>query len=169
LSALEKFKHELKQVLALTIYFGCWLGVLFLIKYLLLAEYKIAVSHFSIAIVGALILAKVVLFLEHVSLGSWVRSKPAWVDVLLRTALYTFGVFVLISLERGLELRHEHDGFFNALMAGYRHADVYHVWLNTLCLSGALLSYNVLSVARKRLGKGALLKMFSTPLDHPID
>jgi hypothetical protein len=169
LRAIEKLKHELKQVVALTIYFGCWLGVMVLFKYLLLAEYKIAVTHFSIAVVGALVLAKVVLILEHVSLGSWVRSKPAWVDVVLRTALYTFGVFVLISLERGLEFRHEYDGFFNALMAGYRQADAYHIWLNTLCLSGALLSYNLLSVVRKRLGKGALLKMFSTPLDHPID
>ena len=33
-----------------------------------------------------------------------------------------------------------------------------------ICLSTALLSYNMLSVIRRRLGKGALLRMFMSPL-----
>jgi hypothetical protein len=169
MGALQKLKHELEQVLVLTLYFGCWLGILVLIKYLLLAEYNIAVTHFSVAVVGALVLAKVVLILEHISLGAWVQGKPAWVDVILRTALYTFGVFVLLSVEKAFELRHEYGGFTLALMAGYRHAGAHHVLLNTLCISGALLSYNLLSVIRKKLGKGALLQMFKTPLDHSVD
>ena len=164
MSIAQKLKHEFAAVAWLTFYFGCWLGALVLLKYLLLTEYQIAFHHFSVALIGALVLAKVVLVLEHVSLGAWVRAQPAWVDVVLRTALYSFGVFIVLLLEKTFEGRHEHDSFSASLMAVFQQADAIHVWLNTICLSAALLSYNMLSVVRKRLGKGALLRMFLTPL-----
>lgn len=164
MSIAQKLKHEIVAVISVTFYFGCWLGVLVLLKYLVLAEYQIAFYGLSVALVGALVLAKVVLVLEHVSLGAWVRARPAWVDVVLRTALYSFGVFVVLLLEKAFEGRHEYDGFSASLIAQFQHADTTHIWLNTICLSTALLSYNMLSVVRKRLGKGALLRMFLTPL-----
>lgn len=77
---------------------------------------------------------------------------------------YIFGVFVVLLLEKGFEGRHEHGGFTAALTSVFESADIYHVWLNFICLSVALLSYNVLSVVRKNLGKGALLSMFIRPL-----
>jgi len=164
MSIAQKLKHEVATVMSLTFYFGCWLGALVLLKYLVLSEYQIAFTGLSVALIGALLLAKVVLVLEHVSLGEWVRAQPAWVDVVLRTALYGFGVFILLLLEKAFEARHEYDGFSASLIAQFQHADTTHVWLNTICLSAALLSYNMLSVVRKRLGKGVLLRMFLTPL-----
>lgn len=164
MDARQKLKNEINAVIALTLYFGCWLGALVLLKYLVLAEYSIAFHGFSIALVGALVLAKVVLVLEYVPLGAWVRARPAWVDVVLRTALYAFGVFVVLLLEKTFEGRHEHGGLGPSLTAVFQQADAIHVWLNTFCLSAALLSYNMLSVVRKCLGKGALLRMLLTPL-----
>ena len=164
MSIAQKLKHELASVISLTLYFGCWLGILVLFKYLLLTEYQIAFTGASVALVGALVLAKVVLVLEYVSLGAWVRAQPAWVDVVLRTVLYSFGVFILLLLEKAFEGRHEYGGFDAALSAVFQHAVGTHVVLNTLCVTAALLSYNMLSVVRKRLGKGALLRMFNSPL-----
>lgn len=164
MSITQKLKHEVEAVISLTVYFGCWLGVLVLFKYLLLAEYQIAFTGASIALVGALVLAKVVLVLEYVSLGTWVRAQPAWVDVVMRTALYTFSVFIVLLLEKAFEGRHEYGDFGASLRAVFQHADASHVWLTAICLSAALLSYNMLSVVRKCLGKGALLQIFLTPL-----
>ncbi len=159
-----RLKHELAAVVSLTLYFGCWLGALVLLKYLVLAEYHIAFQHLSVALVGALVLAKVVLILEHVSLGAWIEAQPAWVDVVLRTALYSFGVFVVLVLEKAFEGRAEHGGFGASLIVLFQQANATHVWLNTLCLSGALFSYNLLCVVRKHLGKGAILRMLLEPL-----
>ena len=164
MSITQKIKNEIAAVMWLTIYFGCWLSALVLFKYLLLTEYQIAFTGFSVALVGALVLAKVVLVLEYVPLGVWVHTRSAWVGVVLRTALYTFGVFVVLLLEKAFEARHEYDSFGTSLIAVFQHADISHAWLNTICLSAALLSYNMLTVVRKRLGKGALLQMFLTPL-----
>jgi hypothetical protein len=79
----QKLMHEIMAVSWLTFYFGCWLGALVLLKYLVLAEYQIAFDSFSGALLGALVLAKVVLVLEYVPLGAWVEARPAWVDVVL--------------------------------------------------------------------------------------
>jgi hypothetical protein len=105
-----------------------------------------------------------VLILEHVSLGAWVRVRPAWVDVVLRTAMYSIGVAVVLLLEKGFEGRHEHGGFGPVLHFLFQETDVYHVWANTLCLSGALLVYNALFVVQRHLGKGALIRIFLSPL-----
>jgi hypothetical protein len=167
MSAVQRLKHEIVAVVWLTLYFGCWLGVFVLIKYLVLAEYQVPFSDISIALFGALVLAKVVLVLEYVPLGSWVGARAAWVDVLLRTSLYTFGVFIVLLIEKGVDGMHEYGGFGAALTTEWQQADTHHILLNVICLSGALLSYNILSVVRKHLGKGALLQMFLLPL--PIE
>jgi len=164
-----KLVQEFRALVLAGLYFGCWLAALLLLKQLVLAEYQIQFSGMSKAVIGALVLSKVVLVLEHVPLGTWVQRRPAWVDVVLRTALYALGLLVVLVLEKAFEGRHEYGGFGASLRVVFQHEDVHHVWLNALCLSGALLGYNLLSVVRQRLGKGELLRMFTTPLAEGAD
>lgn len=164
MGTVEKVKHEIVSVVVLTLYFLAWLGFLMLLKYLLLANYSIEYFDMSKAFVGALVLAKVVLVLEYVSFGKWVRARPAWVDVALRTLLYTFGVFIVMVAEKAFEQRHDYGGFLQAVRGLFFHVEIYHLWLSLICVSAALLSYNVLSVIHKNLGIGALLKMMMKPL-----
>ena len=160
----QELRNEIKTMALAALYFGVWIGVLVLLKRLMLAEYRIQFHGLSMALIGALVLAKVVLVLEHVPLGKWVRAQPALVDVILRTALYAFGVLVVLLLEKGFEGRHDHGGFGPSLISLFQHEDVYHVWVNTICLSGALLGYNVLSVVRRQLGEGGLIRLLMSPL-----
>jgi hypothetical protein len=71
---------------------------------------------------------------------------------------------VVLVLEKGFEGRHEYGGFVNALRQLFQQTDDYHVWANALCLSGALLGYNALSVVREHFGEGGLLGIFTSPL-----
>lgn len=169
MSLREKLKDEIKAVGIAALYFGCWIAALLLVKSLILAEYRIAFDGWSMAVVGALILSKVVLVLDHVSLGAWVRAQPAWVDVVLRTVLYSLGVAVVLTIEKGLESRHAFGGFGPAVAQLFQQADVHHVWANTLCLSGALLGYNLLSVIQRHLGEGGLIRMLLVPLPEKND
>ena len=104
-------KEEIRAVAMLTLYFVAWIGTLALLKTLILAQYQIEFNGLSLAFMGALVLAKVVLILERVSLGAWVPSRLVAVDVILCTIMYTFGVFVVLLLEKLFEARHEHGGF----------------------------------------------------------
>jgi len=160
----QRLKDEIKALTLATLYFGTWIGALVVLKKLVLAGYSIEFQGLSVALVGTLVLAKVVLVLEHVPLGAWLQRHPAWLAVVLRTALYAVGVLVVLLLEKAFEGRHAHGGFGPALVAVFRHIEAPHVWANTICLSGALLGYNLLYVVRQHLGEGGLLRMFSSPL-----
>jgi hypothetical protein len=164
MSVRQKLKREVKAVALTAFYFATWIGALIILKELVLAEYGIEFSELSLAVVGALVLAKVVLVLEHVPLGAWIRNRPALVDVIVRTVLYALGVVVVLLLEKGLEGRHEHGGFVPSLVSVFHHAEIHHVWVNAICLSGALLGYNALAVVRRYLGEGGLLRIFLSPL-----
>lgn len=160
----QKLKDELKSLFEAMLYFGIWIGALLLVKTLILKEYQITFSDGSAAFVGVLVLAKVVLVLEHVSLGAWVRRQPAWLSVLLRTILYVAGVFMVMILEKAFEGRHEHGGFGKALTMIFEHVDMPHILANTICVAGALLGYNILALIRRHLGAGELLRFFQMPL-----
>jgi hypothetical protein len=164
MAAHQKLKHELEELGLAGLYFFLWIGLLVAIKKLVLAEYQIEFTGLSAALIGALVLAKVVLILEHVPLGPLTRNRPAWVEVVVRTVLYTAGVVVVLLLEKGFEGRHEYGGFIAALKSLFQGADIDHVWANAICISGALLGYNALSVIRRHLGDGGLLAIFREPL-----
>ena len=163
MSFKQKLKHEIKTVGLVTLYFGCWLAVLLLIKQLVLAEYQIQFHGMTRALVGALILAKVVIILEHLPLGAWVRQQPAWIDVLLRTALYASGVLAVLVLEKGFEGRQEYGGFVQSISTVWAHEDTYHLWANAVAITGALLVYNIMSIVRSHLGEGQLVRLFKIP------
>jgi len=164
MSLRQRAADEIRAVALASLYFATWIGTLILLKTLVLAEYRIAFYGWSAVLVGALILAKVVLVLEHVPLGAWLRTRPAWLDVVLRTALYALGLLLVLLLEKAFDGRHEHGGFLPSLLGVFQHTDIHHVWANTICLSGALLGYNLLSVIRCHLGEGGLIKLLWSPL-----
>ena len=160
----EKLAHELRALLQAMLYFTVWLGALVVLKKLILEEYRIEFEGLSVALVGALVLSKVVLILENVSLGEWVRKRPAWVEVALRTALYSVGVFVVLLVEKAFEGRHEYGGFVASLTSLFQDADFNHVLINTICIGGALVGFNVLWVIRRHLGEGGLIRLFLSPV-----
>lgn len=164
LSVRQRLAHELKALTLAGLYFATWIGTLLLLKELVLAEYSIAFHHLSLALMGALILAKVVLLLEPVSLGDWMRARPAWMDVLVRTLLYSAGVLVVLVLEKSLEGRHEHGGLMASARALFQHAEINHVMANTIVVSGALFTYNLLAVVRCHLGVGGVWRLLLEPL-----
>lgn len=163
MSIQEKLKHELKAVILVTLFFAAWLGIFMGLKILILDGYQIRFGSVSAVLIGALVLAKVVLILEHVPLGGWVKNKPVLVDVILRTVLYAFGTFIVMLLEKAFESRHEQGGFVSALINVFQHRDMPHIWANAICVTGALLFYNLLSALNHHLGSGGLARVFLSP------
>ena len=166
MSIQEKLRHELKEVILVTLFFAIWLGVFMGLKILILEGYQIRFGSVSAVLIGALVLAKVVLILEYVPLGAWLRNQPVLVDVILRTLLYAIGTLVVMLLEKAFETRHGQGGFGSALMNVFQHRDMPHVWADAICVSGALLFYNSLSALNRHLGSGGLAKVFLSPLKH---
>lgn len=167
MNVAHKLVHELKLVALVTLFFASWLGSLMVLKILILEEYHIPFGKVSLVLVGALVLAKVVIILEHVPLGAWVDRQPRFVDLMLRTSLYATGALIVLLLEKAFEGRHESGGFGAALWKVITERDIPHVWANAIAVTGALLTYNLLAILRAHLGpaglRGVLLSRPSRP------
>ena len=164
MSATEKLRNEIRSLGVTTLFFASWFAVLVFLKWLVLAEYNIRLSDMSIVIVGALIVAKVVLVLENVPIDTWTKNQRAIVHVLARTALYGFGILIVLLLEKAFEARHEYGGFIPALTQVFRHQEIHHVLAATIGVTGALLVFNAMLVIQRHLGNQGLLDLFMSPL-----
>jgi hypothetical protein len=157
--------HEIKVVWLFTLYFGICFTLMMLLKRLALAQYEIGFEGLSLAVLAALLVGKVVAVLEKIPLGPWIRQRPAVIDVVVRTVLYTLGVFIVLALEKGFESRHEAGGFGPALVRAFENRDRHRVWAVTIGVGGTLLAFNVVSILRRRLGDQGLSHLFfKTPL-----
>jgi hypothetical protein len=152
--------HEIKIVWLFTLYFAIAFSLLMLLKRLTLAQYEIGFKGLGLAVLGALLVAKVVAVLEKVPLGPWVRRRPAAIDVVVRTVLYTLGVFLVLVVEKGFESREEAGGFVPAVVRAFENRDRHRVWAVTIGVGGTLLIFNIMSVLRRRLGPWGLSKLF---------
>ena len=159
----EKILKELKLIFWTSLYFIAWFGALMLLKVLLLHEYKFEFYESSMAIVGALVVAKTVLILQNAPV-SGKAGQAAILVILKRTLLFLAGVFVILVLERAIESRHEYGGFFNALKALPESTDRFHILVNIICISGALFFFNLWWLFKKHMGERAFLKIIFAPV-----
>jgi hypothetical protein len=161
-SSMKKVIHEIVVVARVTTYFALFFIFMIVMKKFILEDYDIEFSGISQALIGALIMAKVILLMELISLGSWVQNQPPIVDVILRTLFYAVGVLVVVLLEKSFEARHKADGFSNAMTYVFTHRDIYHVWYNTLGAAVSIFFYNAFQVIVRFIGKKGTYKLFCT-------
>ena len=164
---LKKILKEIKIIARTASYFAIVFILMMVMKTLDLRDYNIEFNGISQALLGALIMSKVIILMEYISLGNWVRRQPAIVDVTLRTILYTAGVLIVIVLEKAFEKRHEAGGVVKAISYVFSNRDIYHVWATTIGSAASIFIYNAFSVIQRVLGKNGLARLFfSTPLSQ---
>jgi hypothetical protein len=162
MSTKDKIIKEVKSIFWTSLYFLVWFGSLMLIKVLLLEEYHIQFYNVSALIIGALVVAKSVLIMEAIP-ASKGKHQPAWAVVLKRTLLFMIGVFIILLLEKSIETRHEYGGVVEAFKNLFYDANMYHVWVNSICVFGALLTYNLGTLLSLNLGKEGIKKILLSP------
>ena len=162
MSTKDKIVKEAKSIFWTSLYFLAWFGSLMLIKVLLLEEYHIQFYNVSALIIGALVVAKSVLIMEAMPVSKG-KHQPAWAVVLKRTLLFMVGVFIILVLEKSIEARHEYGGVVNATRNLFHDTNIYHILVNSLCVFGALLIYNLGSLLSLNLGKEGFKKILLAP------
>lgn len=156
----QKFFKEIKSIALTTLYFALWFGILLLLKKLILEDYQIEFSGISMALIGALILAKVVLLMNYIPHTGWTHKHSAIFFIIFRTLLYTSGVLIVMLLEKAFESRHEAGGFGSALIHVFQDRDIYRVWAGIIVVSLSLFWFNVLSVLQQYFGEHKLRQLF---------
>ncbi|MBR8831399.1 MAG: hypothetical protein N5P05_002044 [Chroococcopsis gigantea SAG 12.99] len=100
---METLKHEIKKLIPLTIFFLVCFGYIALILKLLIEDYNIDINIFMKVFIGAIVAAKTVLILDAILNLDRFQSFPRYVNILYKTAVYTFGALVITFLEGFIE------------------------------------------------------------------
>ena len=91
---MKKVLHEIIIIARTATYFALFFIFMIVMKKLTLEDYDIEFTGLSQALIGALIMSKVILLMQMISLGFLGASQPPIVDTILRTLLYSVGVLL---------------------------------------------------------------------------
>ena len=84
----EKVRHEVRELLPVTLFFLLAFELLALTQAMMLVTYGIRVMAFASAALGALVVAKVVVIADHFPFLNRFPHKPLIYNVLWKTAIY---------------------------------------------------------------------------------
>lgn len=165
---LSVLKNEIKEVGLVTLYFFFCFGMLLTLKKLFLADYQIEVQAFSTAIIGALVIAKIVIVLDHTHAGTRFDSRlPLGLATLYKTLFYILVTAVVLFLERLFHFYRESGVLERAVIELWEHRDRNIILAKVLCIGLTFLGYHLYAGLDRRLGEGTLRRLVLGRPDLP--
>jgi hypothetical protein len=156
----HKVKHELQELIPVTVFFFVAFQLLALTQALMLKQYGIEVSVFLAAAVGALIVAKVVLIADHFPLVNRFPEKPLIYNVGWKTAIYFVASLAVRYVEHLIHFWRETRDVAAAHRRLIEEIVWPHFWGVQLWLLILLLVYCALRELVRALGRERVIKMF---------
>lgn len=153
----RRIRAEARQVGLVILYFFVAFLLIFTLKMLYLAEHAIGFPAVAKALVGALLVGKVVVVLEKTAFGSRFRHHSVAVDVAYRSSLYTAAIMVVLSGERIYEGYGEAGHLVGAWSYALETADLMRFFGNLLGVYLAFVGYNLLSALATFMGRERLI------------
>jgi purine-cytosine permease-like protein len=170
MSKLGQFlKHELHELIPVTVFFFATFELLALTEELMVKQCGISVSTFLGALVLALVVAKVVVITDHFAVVNRFPDKPLSYNVVWKTGIYFAALFAFRYAEH---LFHFWCQTRNVAEANRRMIEEIvwpHFWAVQLWSVVLLLVYCAFRELVRALGRERVIKMFfksPPPKDH---
>ena len=155
--ALNRLIHEVKQVGLVTLYFLVCFALVLTLKKLFLAQYDLEFYGVSAAILGALVVGKVVVLLDHTRIGNrFDQGHALWLGALYKTAVYTVVTFLVLVAEKTFHAYRESGNLADSLGHVWQHRDRSVMLATVMCIGLAFAGYNLYTAIDRRLGAGTL-------------
>ena len=160
MDALKTLKHEVRTIGLVTLYFLVCFSLVLVLKKLFLAQYDVEIYVVSSAVVGALVMAKVVIILEKIGAGTRFEARaPLWITVTYKTIAYTIAAAMVLFAEKVFHAYHESETLGRAVEHVWAHRDRNVLLATIICIGLSFAGYNLYSAIDRRLGEGALRKI----------
>lgn len=157
---LAIIKREVLEVIPPTVFFFIAIGLLILTKRLMLQQYGIHFADFGAAIVGALIVGKVVLIADHSRFINKFPDKPLVYNVIWKTIVYVLAAFIVRLGEHFIPLLIKYGSFRDAAAQLVDDIVWPRFWVIYLWLSVLLFVYCSLRELIRVIGKDQILRLF---------
>lgn len=151
---------EFLEILPPTIFFFIAFSLIILTKSLILEEYGIQFSNFAMAVIGALIVGKIILIIDKFSFIDMFPDKPLMHNVLWKTTIYIIAALLVRYLEHLFPLYSKADGLVQAHHMLVDEIIWPHFWLIQMWLLVLFLIYTSLRELVRSLGRDKILIMF---------
>jgi hypothetical protein len=163
MAILAKLKLEAREVGLVTLYFLLCFGFILTLKKLLLAAYHIEFYALSTAVVGALIVGKIVVVLDKTRAGTrFDRSYSVGAAALYKTMMYSLCTAFVLGSEKLFHAYRESVTLSEAFMDVWMHQDRHIILAKVLCIGLAFMGYHLYAGIDRRLGEGTLKTMIFT-------
>jgi hypothetical protein len=156
----QKLKHELRELIPVTVFFFVAFQLLAFTETMMLEQYGIRVSVFLTAAVGALVVGKVVLLADHLPLINRFPEKPLIYNVIWKTCIYFAASLVVRYVEHLIDAWRDAASFAEANRRLLDEIVWPHFWGVQLWLLVLLLVYCALRELVRALGRDRIIRLF---------
>jgi hypothetical protein len=160
-SLKEKAREELREFWMIALYLAVFLGALMVYRRLVLAEVGVTYLHYGIAIIEALILAKVILIGEALGVGRRFARPPLLVAAVVKAVLFGLLVGAFTVVEHVVEgLVHHRDA--RAIVASFVEKGFDEMAARTVMMIAAFVPFFAFWEVRRVLGPERFYTLFFT-------
>ena len=157
---LSVVKREIKQVGLVTLYFFFCFSVLLTLKKLVLGAYNIEFFALSSAVIWALVIAKIVVVLDHTHAGTrFDATHPVWTAALYKTLIYSMVTALVLFGEKLFHAYRESGALTEAVMEVWANRNRNVMLAKVICIGLAFAGYHVYAGIDRRLGEGTLRRL----------
>jgi hypothetical protein len=155
----EKVVHELTEYWVNVIYLALVFAAFTQYRRLLLAAHDITYTNYWVAVIEALILAKVVMIGDVVRLGRGLEHKPLIVPTLYKTVVFTLFVEVFTVLEHAIKGLLKGTGFMGGV-ADFVGTGSHELLADSLVVFVAFIPFFAVKELQRVYGKDELRALF---------
>lgn len=158
----DKLRHEVRELIPVTLFFFVAFQLLALTQALMLKEYGIHVTTFVAATIMAMIVAKVVVLTDHFALVNRFPEKPLIYNVVWKTVIYFVASLIVRYVEHIIHFWRQSAGFAEANRRVFSEIVWPHFWAVQLWLLILLFVYCAFRELVRALGRERIIAMFFT-------
>jgi hypothetical protein len=154
------FKHEFKLVLPTTIFFFIAFILIATTQRLILREYHVPLTGYAAALIGALIVGKVVLIVDKLHFINKFPEHPLIYNITWKSTIYFFATLMFRYVEHLISFLRKHDNFIEANQHLWNEIIWPHFWLIQMWLAVLFFLYSTIRELIRVIGKEEILLMF---------
>jgi hypothetical protein len=156
----EKVRDELIEYAFNVVYLTLVFAAFTQYRRFLLAEYSITYTNYWLALIGALILGKVIMIGSAFPLGRWLDDKPLIVPTIYKAILFCAFVLVFRVVEYAIRGLLHGDGLAAALVEFFAQKGIDEVLANLLVVLVTLIPFFAVKELGRVLGRERVAALF---------
>jgi len=154
-----KLLHEFRGYWLIVAYLGLVFGAFTQYRRLSLAEYNIEYEAYFIALIKAMVLAKVIMLGDVLRLGRGLERRPLIWPTLYKTAVFSIFLIAFTVVEHGAKGMWHGKGFAGGV-ADFRAKGWHELLGSTLVIVVALIPFFAFREIGRVMGRGELMRVF---------